>query len=272
VVSAADQRAVIRFTDHHDLCCNPTRLAVEAQALGVAYGSTGYTTREQADRITGLLALEPTSRLADIGAGSGWPSLYLAATTGCTVVGTDLPIDGLRRAIERARIDGADGRTAYVQASGKRQPLRSGGFDAVVHTDVLCCLGPKETVLRECLRLLRPGGRMAFTTIHVTDDLDRRAHRRAVRAGPWQVATRRPYAELVARAGFTDVRIEDVTGQYGATQRTWLEQTQANERALRGLAGDMVFELGQRERRRTRAAIDEGLLRRVLIAARRPWT
>ena len=125
-----------------------------ARALGVAYGSTGYTTRAQADRIAGHLALAPGVRLADIGAGSGWPGVYFASTTGCTVVGTDLPVDGLRG---RRHAPPRPCRAGYVVASGKRQPLRSGVFDAVVHTDVLCCLGPKETVLRECHRLLRAG-------------------------------------------------------------------------------------------------------------------
>ncbi len=269
-MTATDQRAVARFTDHSGLCCNPTRLAVEARALGAAYGSTGYTTRDQADRIAELLGLRDGSRLADIGAGSGWPGAYFATATGCTVVGTDLPLDGLRRATERAIADHAGDRVGYLQASGKRQPLRSDAFDAVVHTDVLCCLGPKETVLRECLRVLRPGGRLAFTTIHVAEDLDAAAHRRAVRAGPWHVAVRRPYPELVERAGFIDITVHDVTAEYEQTQQTWLEETEAASAALRRASGDTEYELARRERRRTRAAIADGLLRRSLITATRP--
>src|SRR5215213_7433953 len=102
MATTADQRTIARFTDHNHLCCNSTRLAVEAQALGVAYGSTGYTTRAQADRIARSVGLGPGVRLADIGAGSGWPGVYLATTFGCTVVGTDLPPDGLRRAADHA--------------------------------------------------------------------------------------------------------------------------------------------------------------------------
>ena len=147
--------------------------------------------------------------------------------------------------------------------------MRSGAFDAAVHTDVLCCLGPKESVLRECHRLLRPGGRLAFTTIHVADDLDAGAHRRAVRAGPWHVATRRPYPEIVDRAGFTDIAVQDVTGEYERTQRTWLEETDANADALRQATNITEYELGQQERRRTRAAIADGLLRRSLITVSR---
>ena len=143
-------------------------------------------------------------------------------------------------------------------------------FDAVVHTDVLCCLDPKATVLRECHRLLGPGGRLAFTTIHIADDLPAAAHRRAVRAGPWHVATRRPYPDLVERAGFTDISVHDVTPEYQRTQRTWLEETDVNADELRRAISDAEFDLGQAERRRTCKAIAEGLLCRSLITASRP--
>ena len=129
-----------RFTDRYRLCCTPPMIAVEDQALGSDYGSTGYTTRDQADALAVHLHLGPGDRLADIGAGSGWPGLYLATKTGCQVVGTDLPFDGLRRAQLRAASDGLGGRASYVVATGSRQPLRPGSFDAVVHSDVLCCL------------------------------------------------------------------------------------------------------------------------------------
>lgn len=270
MATTADQRTVDRFTDHAHVCCNPTRLAVEAQALGVAYGSTGYTTRTQADRIAEFLRLGPGVRLADIGAGSGWPGVYLADVTGCTVIGTDLPVDGLRRAHDRAAADHAADRVGFIIASGKHLPMQTGSFDTAVHTDVLCCLGPKQTVLRECHRLLRPGGRFAFTTIHIADDLDAHAHRRAVRAGPWHVTTRRPYSEMVERAGFTDITLHDITRDYELTQRTWLEATEANAHALRRATTDAEFALGQRERRLTRTAIADGLLHRSLITATRP--
>ena len=59
---------------------------------------------------------------------------------------------------------------------------------------------------------------MAFTTILVAPGLDAAQHRRAVRAGPWQVLARRPYPELVEQAGFTDVVDVDVTEDYGRIQ------------------------------------------------------
>ncbi len=153
-------------------------------------------------------------------------------------------------------------------ATGSRQPFRPASFDAVVHTDVLCCLSPKLAVLRACRQLLRPGGRLAFTTIHASPDLDPIRRRRAHRAGPPHVATRRPYPDLVAQAGFEDVVEVDVTTAYAHTQRAWYEAIESRADELRRLTSDSEFAANQADRRLTRAAIAEGLLHRSLFTAR----
>ena len=268
MTTRAERENVQRFTDRYRLCCTPPMLDVEGQALGSDYGSTGYTTRDQADDLADHLHLESGDRLADIGAGSGWPGLYLAAKTGCQVVGTDLPFNGLLRAQARAATDGLAGRASYAVATGSRQPFRPGSFDAVVHTDVLCCLSPKLAVLRACRQLLRPGGRLAFTTIYVSPDLDPTHRRRAHKAGPPHVATRRPYPELIAQAGFGDVVELDVTAAYAHTQRAWYEATESRADELRLLTSDTEFEANRADRLLTLDAIAEGLLHRSLFTAR----
>ena len=266
----AEAATIDRFAGGYERCCDPALLAVERAVLGTDDGSSAYTTRAQADDLGRLAGIGPGSLVADLGAGSGWPGLHLAQTTGCRVVGTDLPLAGLRQARDRARLDGLAGRTGWAVATGRFPPLRPGVFDAVVHSDVLCCLGPKLAVLRACRHLLRPGGRVAFSTIWVAPHLGPTEHRRAVRAGPWHVATRRPYPELLAQAGFVDVVDHDVTDVYAATQRAWCEAEQAHADELRTLLGVEGFEAAQAERRRTRAAIAEGLLGRSLLAATAP--
>jgi cyclopropane fatty-acyl-phospholipid synthase-like methyltransferase len=261
---------VVRFGDRYRLCCTRPMVDVERDALGTDYGSTGYTTRSQADDLAERLRLGTGDRVADIGAGSGWPGLYLSTITGCRVVGTDLPLDGVRRAHERAEADGLNGRAAYAVATGHRQPLRPGSFDAVIHTDVLCCLTPKLSVLRACRELLRPGGRLAFTTIFVTPGLQARQARDAHRAGPTHVASRRPYPALVAQAGFVDTTEIDLTTEYGRTQRRWYEAAAQRADALRGLTSDAEFAEAQAARRLTLGAIAAALLRRSLFIAARP--
>jgi cyclopropane fatty-acyl-phospholipid synthase-like methyltransferase len=269
-VTKAEADSILRFTDRCRVSCTPAWLAAESEALGTDYGATGYTTRRQADVLADHLRLGPGDLLADIGSGSGWPGLYLTAVTGCRVIGSDLTVESLQRARSRAHREGLVDRASFVAATGRSQPLRPGAFDAVVHTDVLCCLGPKLAVLRACRELLRAGGRLAFTTIYIREGLGPRQHRRAVQAGPPHVVTRRPYLDLVAQAGFVDIVDIDVTAEYARTQKAWHDAVEARGVELRRILSDEVFELAQADRRLATGAIREGLLKRRMITASKP--
>ena len=111
---------------------------VERSVLGSDYGAIGYTTVDQADELAEGLRLAPNDRLLDVGAGCGWPGLYLSCRTGCQVVVTDLPLEGMRRAKQRALADAIADRAVAAVSSARNMPFRPESFDAVVHTDVLC--------------------------------------------------------------------------------------------------------------------------------------
>lgn len=126
------------FDERYGVEVVPAAIEVELAVIGADYGTTGYTTREQADLLGRVLDLGPGRRLLDVGAGCGWPGLYLARTTGCEVVLTDLPLPGMRRAGARALAEQTAERVSTVVASARHLPFRPESFDAIVHTDVLC--------------------------------------------------------------------------------------------------------------------------------------
>jgi 2-polyprenyl-3-methyl-5-hydroxy-6-metoxy-1,4-benzoquinol methylase len=109
---------------------------LEQRVFGIDYGGNGYTNVDDARRLAALLRLDATSTLLDIGTGAGWPGLFLASHSGCRVVLTDMPFDGLQVAHSRAIEEHIDGRA--VQANGAQLPFRKASFDAVTHSDVLC--------------------------------------------------------------------------------------------------------------------------------------
>ncbi|MDX1645329.1 MAG: class I SAM-dependent methyltransferase [Thermoanaerobaculia bacterium] len=111
---------------------------VEQAVFGTALGANGYTTLAQAERLAGKLALTPGARVLDIGCGCGWPGLYLAEHRGARLVGSDLPFEGLARAVGNAARGGLAESSHWVQASARALPFRHGAFDAVIHADVLC--------------------------------------------------------------------------------------------------------------------------------------
>jgi cyclopropane fatty-acyl-phospholipid synthase-like methyltransferase len=126
------------FEERYGAALPPVARRIERRVIGGDWGASGYTTMAQADTLARALGLSATDRLLDIGTGRGWPGLYLAATSGCQVVLTDLPLQGLRVAADRAAAEGLGARAAMVVAAASGLPFRAGSFDAVVHTDVLC--------------------------------------------------------------------------------------------------------------------------------------
>ncbi|HTE68968.1 MAG TPA: class I SAM-dependent methyltransferase [Actinomycetes bacterium] len=118
----------------------PSLLAsqIEQRVIGGDWGANGFTTITQADTLADELHLSAADRLLDLGSGRGWPGLYLAAQTGCRIVLTDLPLEGLRVAANRAASEGLAARTDVVASAASGLPFRAGSFDVVIHTDVLC--------------------------------------------------------------------------------------------------------------------------------------
>ena len=125
------------FDQRYGAALPPVARQIEQRVIGGDWGANGYT-MAQADTLARELGLSAADRLLDLGTGRGWPGLYLATRTGCQVVLTDLPLEGLRVAANRATREGLAARTAVVAAAASALPFQAGSFDAVIHTDVLC--------------------------------------------------------------------------------------------------------------------------------------
>ena len=129
---------VERFAERYAVSGADPILAVEAETLGSDYRANGYTTVEQADELGELLELGPGRVLLDVGAGCGWPGLYLAKRLGCSVMTMDPVAEGIAVAKARTESDSTADRGWVAVADAIDLPLRRRSVDAVVHTDLLC--------------------------------------------------------------------------------------------------------------------------------------
>ena len=261
------QELIERFTNDYRLGQTEVLRTIERRVCGCDYGGTSWTTREEARRLGEFLGLAPGQRLLEVGAGSGWPGLYLATTTGCDVVLADLPLDGLRIATARATTDGLDETCRAAVADGAALPFAAGCFDAILHSDVLCCLEPKLAVLKECRRVLDAGGKLVFSVIFIPQGLAPAEYARAVNCGPPFIETAVGYPELLREAGWEITLQADLTANFQASLRHLIDQEEAHGEELRSLLGDANFSDKLARRHRTLAAIEQGLIRREMFGA-----
>ncbi|HLB26137.1 MAG TPA: hypothetical protein VJN32_00690, partial [Dehalococcoidia bacterium] len=121
-------------------------------------------------------------------------------------------------------------------------------------------------MLRACNRLLRPAGRIAFYTIFIAPGLSEAAYRRAARAGPSAVTSRRrEQVDLLRSAGFAAVREIDVTEAFLRSTQAWYQGRDRYAAQLAEAEGEASFRERQRDYRLQARAIEAGLLRRALF-------
>ncbi len=122
-------------------------------------------------------------------------------------------------------------------------------------------------MLRECRRVLKPGGRIAGYVIHPPVGLTPAQERRAAELGPSDVTAPASPAALTESAGLTIVVIEDVTVAFRATSAALRAARRDLEEELRGDEGDDFYEEALRTKDAMLCGIDEGVLCRSLIMA-----
>jgi SAM-dependent methyltransferase len=174
----------------------------------------------------------------------------------------------LRIAAQRAAADRLSCTVWALVCDGAAMPFANAAFDAIEHSDVLCCLEAKTSVLSECRRVARAASRMVFSVISIAPSLSRAAHARTVAAGPPFKGVCTAYGAMLAKAGWEMHERVDLTAAYGAAVRRRVSEEEANAAALVEILGEAQIAEKLAQRRRTAAAIDDGLLVRELFSAR----
>jgi ubiquinone/menaquinone biosynthesis C-methylase UbiE len=113
------------------------------------------------DDCRAMAALVEGPRVLDLGIGPGTSALEMRrAAPARSHVGLDLSAAMLARARRRAAALGL--RLPLVRADALHLPFRAGRFDGVTGHSLLYLLDDPRAALAEVLRVLRPGGAVAF--------------------------------------------------------------------------------------------------------------
>jgi ubiquinone/menaquinone biosynthesis C-methylase UbiE len=254
-----------RFGEFYERSLTPVMRSIGNHVCGCDYVGNSWTTHAEADEVIERLELRSGLRLLDLGAGSGWPGLYTAQKTGCDVVLIDLPEIGLRIAMDRADTDGIKNHVTATAADASDLPFPDQSFEAISHSDLLCCLLRKRDVLESCRRVVRPGGRMVFTVISVAPGLSAAERRRGLENGPEFIESEADYSTLLAQTGWTAEACEDVTSAFERSYRRQIVADEQNQDDLCELIGSDDLATRMQAWRSKLFAISDGLLRRELF-------
>lgn len=233
-------------------------LEVWREAFGEEYPEGldphSYVSRSELVRFVDEIGLGDREHLVDVGCGRGGAGLWVAAQTGATLTGVDIADAALAAARQRAAALGLSDRSRYVLGSFEHLPLPSGAADGVMSVDALLFTPDKSLAAVELARVLRPGGRLVFTSW----DYDRQPVGR-----PPQVRDHRP---LLEAAGLTVLTYEETVD--------WRErQTRVHHLLLERV--DELAAASAEDRDELRAdllemhATQECMIRRVLAVAER---
>lgn len=123
---------------------------------------TARSTRDEEAHLRELLAIAPGDTVLDVACGPGNTTRRLHESVGDTglVVGIDASASMLAQAVR----DTPPGTIGYVRGDAHRLPFGDADFDAVSCYGALYLVEDPFTVVREMIRVLRPGGRLAVLT------------------------------------------------------------------------------------------------------------
>lgn len=189
------------------------------------------------DHYGGLVAVETLARRAairpgmavlDVCAGLGGPARFLAHRMGVSVTGVDLTHS---RCVAGQRLTGLvrlHSLVHLIRADAQILPFRTGVFDAAVSQEGMLHVPDKGAVLAEVARVLRPGGRLAFSD---WVSRPRLADNERQRLAEWMAAVSLKsidgYRELLARAGFASIEAEDLSPEWIGILRDRLQMYRA---------------------------------------------
>jgi ubiquinone/menaquinone biosynthesis C-methylase UbiE len=99
----------------------------------------------------------------DLCSGFGSSLRFLAKKFGIRGYGLDISPYMVEQATRRTRAEGLEGQITYQQGSVYQVPWPDSSFDVVWGEDAWCYLDSKEDLIKEAVRVLKPGGVVAFS-------------------------------------------------------------------------------------------------------------
>ena len=159
--------------------------------------------------------INESTHVLDLCCGLGGPARYLAYHYGCRVTGVDMNTDRLAGAVRLTERTKLQDRVLFHHANALQTGLADETFDVIVSQEAFCHIPNKKTLITECVRLLKPGGRIVYTDIlarsSMTNEIRSRLETEMVFS---ELSTLEQYCHLLEEKGCQVIEVEDLSDNW----------------------------------------------------------
>jgi ubiquinone/menaquinone biosynthesis C-methylase UbiE len=191
---------------------------------------------------------------------------------GCHVTGLDVNSEAVQSAARSAQAKALSNQVKFLQHDvSKGLPFEPGAFDAIYSNDAFCHIPNRSSFLRECLRVLKPRGRMIFSdALVVTGALSNEELATRTSIGHFVLVPQAENERLLKDAGFQVLRSDDTTPNAAAIAKRWHDARARRKTALVEIEGEANFIGLQRFLLCVHTLTSEKRLSRFLYLAAKP--
>jgi ubiquinone/menaquinone biosynthesis C-methylase UbiE len=217
-------KAVTQFYDSHPINEDQILHALRQSGIDLANLTQDDLSPLDQDHYGGIEAnsvlaskadITQSDHVLDVCSGMGGPARWLAHRIGCRVTGLELTESRCQAATRLTALVRLDEKVEFRCGNALAVPFADATFDVAVSQEAFVHVPDKPRLIRECARVVRSGGRIAFTDIVQRRGLDdwELARLREEMAYP-SVETIGGYHKLLQDSGCEEIQVEDLSDEW----------------------------------------------------------
>ncbi|MEM7255644.1 MAG: methyltransferase domain-containing protein [Pseudomonadota bacterium] len=229
-----------------------------------------YGGAEAVDRLADAAGINPAQHVLDVCSGMGGPARWLAYHRGCRVTGLDVTqsrVESARRLTDRVGLSHV---VDFQLGDATEMPFAPESFDALISQEAFLHIADKTALVRECARVMKVGGMLAFTDVVMRTQLQSITLERLERdIHTANLATDELYGALLTVNGCTVVQQDDLSAEWADLLSARLEMYRSLRDTTVAKFGTAHFEHYDRAYEHYASCFSTGLLGGIRVVARK---